>query len=221
MAIPMSVKVGLQYIDIWQESMEEQILAYEKENIMTDQIVFYGPSYFTRWSERFGMIPLRDALRGASGAPCAVNRGFGSSCAEHQLYYYPRMIRPLKPKVLVYSFTANGPSFGYSHEESWELAQRVIAYAQIDFPGIHIYIEGFHQSRDITPEQIAEKKAFDLKIREFAEKTPNCTYVDVMNRDEFYRKDIYVEDGIHFNQTGYELYGAFFQEVLKDELKNY
>lgn len=217
----MPVKVGLQYIDIWQESMEDEIRAYEKEEIISDQIVFYGPSYFTRWSERFGMIPLREVLRGASGAPCAVNRGFGSSCAEHQLYYYPRVIRPLKPKVLVYSFMGNGRSFGYTDEESFEIAQRVIAYAQIDFPGIHIYLPGFNPSRDITPESIEEKKAFDVKIREFAEKTPNCTFIDVMNHQQFYNKDIYVEDGIHYNQKGYDICAEFYKEALKDELKNF
>lgn len=219
--IRLPVKVGLQYIDVWQESMEEQICAYEQEKIITDQIVFYGPSYFTRWSERFGMIPLRQALRGASGAPCAVNRGFGSSCAEHQLYYYPRAIRPLKPKVLVYSFTGNGRSFGYTDEESFELAQRVVAYAQADFPGIHIYLCGMNPSRDMTPEVIAEKKAFDVRIREFAEKTPNCTFVDVMNREQFFEKHIYVEDGIHYNQKGYDLCAQMYREVLKDELKNF
>lgn len=167
------------------------------------------------------MVPMREVLRGKSGAPCVINRGFGSSCAEHQLYYYPRAVRPLRPKVLVYSFTANGPSFGYANEESWELAQRVIAYAQIDFPGIHIYLEGFHPTRDMTPQQIEEKKAFDTVIREFAEKTPNCTFLDVMNQEQFYRKDIFVEDGVHFNQTGYDLYAAFYKDALKKELKNF
>ena len=217
----MPVKVGLQYIDTWQESMEEQILAYEKEPALKGQIVFYGPSYFTRWSERFDMIPMAEALRGNSGAPCAVNRGFGSSCAEHQLYYYQRAVRPLQPKVLVYTFLANGPSFGYSDEESWELAQRVIAYAKADFPDVHIYLVGAHPSRDITPEQIGQKKAFDAVIREFAEKTPNCTFVDAMNHEPFYRKDIFVEDGVHFNQTGYDVYADFYREALKDELKNF
>ena len=217
----MPVKVGLRYIDIWQESMEDEILAYEKEPITEGQIVFYGPSYFTRWSERFGMKPLRDVLRGASGAPCAINRGFGSSCAEHQLYYYPRAIRPLKPKVLVYSFMGNGRSFGYTDEESFEIAQRVIAYALTDFPSIHIYLCGFNPSRDMTPEAIQEKKAFDQRIRELAEKIPGCTFVDVMGQERFYRKDIYVEDGIHFNQTGYDICEDFYREVLKEELKNF
>jgi len=219
--IYMPVKVGLQYIDIWQESMEEQIAAYEQEPVIEGQIVFYGPSHYTRWSERFGMIPLQEALRGQSGAPCAVNRGFGSSCAEHQLYYYPRAVRPLKPKVLVYTFLANGPSFGYSPEESWELAQRVIAYAQMDFPGIHIYLVGAHPSRDITPEKVREHQEFAKRIEEFAENTANCSFINIMDYEQFFRKDIFVEDGIHYNQTGYDLYKDFYTEVLKDELKNY
>ena len=217
----MAIKVGLRYIEQWKESMEDEVLAYEAEPQEKGQIVFYGPSYFTRWSERFGMIPLRDALRGASGAPCAINRGFGSSCAEHQLYYYPRVIRPLKPKVLVYSFTGNGRSFGYTDEESFEIAQRVIAYARTDFPDIHIYLPGFNPSRDAREKDIAEKKAFDLRIREFAENTPNCTFVDVMNQPQFFAKDIFVEDGIHYNQKGYDLCKEFYTEVLKEELKNY
>ena len=58
----MSVKVGLQYIDIWKESMEEEVLKYEEEPIVKGQIVFYGPSNFTRWSKKWNHIPLREAL---------------------------------------------------------------------------------------------------------------------------------------------------------------
>ena len=145
----MSVKVGLKNIAIWNnESMEDAVREYEKENAEKGQIVFYGPSNFTRWSKAYGMKPMREVLLGASGAPCVVNRGFGSSCAEHQLYYYPRMIRPLAPKVLVYTFYGNGRAFGYSTEENWELAQRVIAYAKTDFPDIHIYLCGLNPRRD-------------------------------------------------------------------------
>lgn len=217
----MPVKVGLHYIDIWQESMEDEVLAYEKDPIIKNQIVFYGPSYFTRWSTRFGMIPMREQLLSPKGEKCALNRGFGSSCAEHQLYYYPRMIRPLEPKVLVYTSHANGPSFGYSNEESWELAQRVIAYAQIDFPGIHIYLVGAHPSRDQTPEDVEKKRAYNRMVKEFAEKTPNCTFLDVLEYAPLDRKDIYVEDGVHFNQEGYHIYAKFYQNALRDELATF
>ncbi len=217
----MSVKVGLHYIDIWQESMEDEVVAYEQQPIQRGKIVFYGPSYFTRWSTRFGMTPMAEALLGASGEQCVINRGFGSSCAEHQLYYYPRLIRPLAPKVLVYTSHGNGPSFGYSDEESWELAQRVIAWAQTDFPGIEIVLVGAYPSRDMTPENEAEKRKYNAMVREFAEKTPNCRFIDVLDHEPFRRKDIYVEDGVHFNQMGYDLCAEFYREALAVELAQY
>lgn len=217
----MPVRVGLHYIELWQESMEDVVREYEKEPLHKGQIVFYGPSYYTRWSEKYGMMPMRQALPGKSGNACVVNRGFGSSTAEHQLYYYPRMIRPLEPKVLVYTSHGNGPAFGYSDEESWELAQRVIAYAQIDFPGIEICLVGAYPSRDMTAENEAAKRRYNAMVKAFADSTPNCRFIDPLDYEPFRRKDIYVEDGVHFNRTGYDLCAEFYKQALAEELAKY
>ena len=218
----MPVKVGLKYIDIWGESMEDAIQNFEKETVDPGQIVFYGPSYFTRWSGRFGMIPLREAIKGESGKPCIVNRGFGSSCAEHQLYYYPRAIRPIKPSVLVYSCHANGLAFGYSLEESWEIGQRVVSYAMTDFPGIQIYlcsVGPIFRDRNFTEK--ANNQRFNSAVRNFCNDNPNCHYIDIMKYEGMHRKDIFVEDGVHFNQEGYHEYTKLFKEELKEELKRF
>ena len=217
----MAVKVGLRYIDIWKDCLEDAVVAYEQEPLHKGQIVFYGPSNFTRWSAKWGMKPLRDCLVGASGEKCAVNRGFGSSCPEHQLYYYPRMVRPLEPRVLVYASYGNGGSFGYSDEESWELAQRVIAWAKTDFPDIRIYLVGAHPFRDEDGEKTAQKRALNATVRAFAEQTEDCFFLDPYERPELARKDIFVEDGVHYNQTGYDLYAQFYREALAQELAKF
>ena len=217
----MPVRVGLQHIDIWNTSLEKSVLAYEAQNDPQGQIVFYGPSYFTRWSERWGNTPLEEALLGKSGARCCINRGFGSSCPEHQLYYYPRMIKPLAPSVLVYGSWGNSEAFGYSNEEAFELAQRVIAYALTDFPQLKIYLSGAHAARDMTEEQLQSRRAYNDLLREFAKNTPRCTFFDPLSHAPLLRKDIYVEDGVHYNQAGYDLYADFFKDVLKDELAKF
>ena len=99
----MPVRTNLKLVTHFKKpwDVEKNIQEFEKEPLEKGQIVFYGPSNFTRWSTKWGMQPMREVLLGKSGAPCAVNRGFGSSNAELQLYYYPRMVRPLEPKVLV------------------------------------------------------------------------------------------------------------------------
>ncbi len=220
----MPVRVGLRYIDIWKESMEEQIVAYEQEPVTPGQIVFYGPSYFTRWSSRFNNPNLRESILGKSGQPCCINRGFGSSCTEHQLYYYPRTIRPLQPKVLVYIPHGNYISFGYTGAEAWELGQRVIAYALTDFPDIRVYVGSCIPTaswRENSPQFLTDTPIFEEQQREFVRNTPGCTFIDFHKYPALAKDENFVEDGVHFNATGYGVFAEVFKDVLKDELERF
>lgn len=217
----MPVKTGLKIVthfkDPW--DAEKAVQAYEQEPLHKGQIVFYGPSNFTRWSTKWGMTPLRESLVGKSGQPCAVNRGFGSSNAELQLYYYPRMVRPLEPKVLVYACFGN--QYTYTDEETWELGQRVIAYALADFPDIHVYLHGRPPRREMSQEDLAKRQKVNTWMKEFAECTPNCYYLDPLSHAPLRNPDLYVQDGVHFNQEGYRLYADFFKEALAEELARF
>jgi len=221
----MPIKVGLKRIDIWNEDLEPLIQKYESEQNEKGQIVFYGPSNFTRWDGREGGHNLSDDILGASGKKCAINRGFGSSCSEHQLYYYPRLVRPLEPKVLVYAPFGNYSSFGYSVKEVWELAQRVIIYAMTDFPDIHVYLVGPHPRPVMTMERYRMKVELDALLKEFAHSHENCKYVNILGYEPYtdpeILKRIFVSDGVHFNAAGYGIYADMWREVLKDELAKY
>ena len=218
----MAVKVGLKFIEKWNESIEDRIFKYDKEPIEKGKIVFYGPSNFTRWSIDYGNVPLGETVLGKSGKQCCINRGFGSSCTEHHLYYYPRVVRPLEPRVLVYApGYGNAKGFGYTSEEIWNLGQRVIEYAMTDFPDLRVYICGLNLYRDRNKPNIGPKEEYDNWLREYAHNTPNCFYVDITNYKPLQRDDIFAEDGVHFNNLGYEIYADLFREVLKDELTKY
>lgn len=220
----MPVKVGLKFIEKWNESMEDEVLAYEKEDMPKGQIVFYGPSNFTRWSAKRGNTPLREALPGASGQLCCINRGFGSSSTEHHLYYYSRMVRPLEPKVLVYApGMGNSTSFGYTPEETLDLAKRMITYAQTDFPDLKVYICGLnlYKARLFGAKSLETQEMFDGWLREWAAETPNCTYLDSNAYEPLCRSDIFEDDKIHYNNEGYKIYAEFFKEVLKEELDQF
>lgn len=213
-----SVKVGLRFIEKWKTDLEKQVCTYEAENAPKGQIVFYGPSNFTRWSTKYGMTPLREALPGKSGAPCCINRGFGSTCSEHHLYYYHRMVKPLEPKVLVYSpGLGNGTGFGYTAEELWFMAERVMVYAKEDFPELKIYLCGLNLNR--RKSEAAQKT--DAWMREFAESFPDCTYLDLTHYEPLQRDDIFAADNVHYNQEGYKLYEQYFKDKIGHELAEF
>ena len=90
-----------------------------------------------------------------------------------------------------------------------------------DFPDIHVYLVGAQAKRDMTEELWAERRAYNKMVKAFAEAAPNCFYVDALEHKPLQRTDIYVKDGVHYNQEGYDLYGEFFKEVLKDELEKF
>ncbi len=219
----MPVRIGLK--SVGKHSFEDEVCACEQQPAEQGRIVFYGPSYFTRWSEKWGMTPMAEELPGKSGAKCCINRGFGGSNPELQLYYYDRMVKPLAPRVLVYSSFANSMDFGYPPEETFELAQRVILYTLTDFPDCQIYLCGTTRHQKVIPIEGHDEAAakYDEWLKEFAAKTPNCHYIDpksyaplVTDMDQ-----LFVEDGVHYNREGYRRFGAFFREALKDELEKF
>ena len=219
--MPVRIK-DLKFIDKWGESLENQVIAYEQEPIRKGEIVFYGASNFTRWKEKkYGNPNLRESILGVSGAPCCINRGFGSSSSEHMLYYYHRMVKPLEPKVLVCYVFGNYRVFDYTPEESWDLGQRVIEYARNDFPDMHVYLCSNHRSLEMSEEEIAVKRMMNSWAEKYAEENANCFYVDAFEHPAMQRKDIYASDNNHFNREGYEIYADIWREALKDELKNY
>lgn len=197
--------------------MEAQVCRYEAEDQPTGQIVFYGPSNFTRWSSKYSATPLAEALPGKSGSICCINRDFGSSCPEHHLYYYGRMVRPLAPAVLVYApGLGNGTSFGYTPKELFDLAQRVVLYAKSDFPDLRIYLCGLPH-RYTKPEALE----YNAWLRQLCEEVPDCTFVDIAECKELQDPALLCQDGVHFTPEGYERYAEFFRTVLRQELDRY
>ena len=214
----MSVKMQIK-----KPKYEETVRAFEAMNVEKGQIVFYGPSNFTRWNGKYNDCNLEEDIRGASGGKCCINRGFGGSGAEHQLYYYDRMVRPLEPKVLVYASYGNSPD--YTDEEIWFLAQRVIAWAREDFPGIHVYLCGPKVNMNSTEEGKARRIRYNEWLREFADANENVYFIDTINYAPFLDSELmptlFVEDNVHFNTKGYRLYEALFRDALKDELARF
>ena len=73
----------------------------------------------------------------------------------------------------------------------------------------------------MSEKDIAEIREFNSLLREYAESTPNCFYVDVFEHKELWDPDMFVADGIHFTYEGYTVYGEIWKDALKNELEKF
>ena len=215
---------------------EDRVLAYESVPVETGKILFYGHSLFTRCSfiTKAGVDnpKLVDEVRMKDGSQAIVNHGFGTSSADDLLYYYPRLVRPYKPRVLVLATGGNDIGFGYSAKEIMEIQARVIDWAQADFPGIKIYCFGPSPSikyKGAATYATRLRAEYDQILEDYCARKENVTYVslvkqpffyetpeDVGNRDKV-RDDLFVPDG-HMGPEGYALFMDFLRELLDEYL---
>ena len=194
-------------------------------------ILFYGPSNFTRWSERYHHRPLEEDIRMKDGSRAAVNHGFGSSSAEELLYFYDRAVRPWNPRALVLS-TGNNWRYGYTAAEVAFLMFRVMEWTRRDFPGIRLYLEIGKPSPSRKDSSNAIKntlKELEQIFRSYSAVHDDVILIDCANIPDLFqaghtgdydypREELYVEDRAHFNQAGYDVYRDIYLRVLDDIL---
>lgn len=218
-------------------SMENRVVRYEEMPVVKGRILFYGHSLFTRCTvppiNHWGHPVLEEEVRHRDGSPAVLNHGFGTSCAEHLLYYYPRLVRPYEPTGLVLVSGSNDFAQGYSPAEVVEILARVVDYFQADFPGAPVYMFGYYPSlrNKGTEEPIRFLRVeHDRLTEDFCRTRENCHFVKLVDAPFFFenaadvgnydavREDIYCKDRTHFNTFGYTLFMQYIQELLSDIL---
>ncbi len=217
--------------------LEKYILEYEKAEVKEGLIMFYGDSAFTRWSEKHGVNNMEDDIRMKDGSLAVVNHGFGSSTAEDLLYYYERMVKPWKPKALVLNVFSNDGDKAYSPEEMMALLARLMEWARNDIPGIEFYLCEARPLQDGIEGRVIwyfqwnnMELEFNELVNQYAAKHDDCKVVSYINSPLFFenpedvgdyrkiRTDTFIEDKVHLNKFGYELFAKFWREQLDDIL---
>ena len=220
------------------KSLEKSIIAYEQEPIEKGKILFYGHSLFTRWgSPKWGYRRMDEDIRMKDGSLAVVNHGFGTSTSEEMLYYYDRMVRPWEPRALVVASFGNDGMYGYSPEETMNAISRMLHWARTDFPGIKLFLLEPHPTPKGKHSDLPDKWNNGKHKREkyiemlhiYAQTHEDTKVIELWNQPELFetpedvgdfhkvRDDIFVEDKVHPNQAGYDIFGKILRQAL-DEL---
>ena len=212
---------------------EKSAQAFENKPIEKGMILFYGSSGFARWSPKFGYRPLEEDIRMKDGSPAAVCHGLGGSTIDQLLYRYPRMVRPWKPRALVLKVYNNDRDVNYSPDEIIFLQSRLLEWARTDFPGIKLYVcdaQPLLLDKDRKNTWYYHQLEYNELLEHYCSKHADTTMVWQSRNPDLYlnpedigdytkiREDLFIEDQVHFNAQGYEIYKNFWLKQLDDIL---
>ncbi|MCG1036669.1 GDSL-type esterase/lipase family protein [Polaribacter sargassicola] len=163
------------------------------------KMVFYGSSTFTLWNE------LTTVFKNYN----PVNLGFGGSTLAACTWYFNRVFKKLDTitSIVIYAGD-NDLGDGRHPEEVILYLENLIAKIRAKYGNINCTVISIKPS--IARLHLLDSIRFtNTKIKELASKDDNLYFVDIYNKfldvdgkpDAIYFK----EDGLHFNDLGYEL----------------
>jgi lysophospholipase L1-like esterase len=175
-----------------------------------DIMLFTGSSSFRLWPDLQADFPDKNVL----------NRAFGGSTMRDLLYFADQVIIPYNPKAI---FIYEGDNdLGYAKatpEQIFASADSLLAIIRAKLPKtIQIYF--ISPKPSIVRWQLKDQYIdFNKKLKVWTQSKKNVYFIDVwapmLNPDGSLRTELFIEDGLHMNRKGYDIWRTVIQQYLK------
>jgi lysophospholipase L1-like esterase len=190
---------------------EKDIAAFEKQDKKTpppkNAVLFAGSSSIRLWDLKKSFPDLD-----------VINRGFGGSQIADSTHFASRVILNVEPRVIILYAGDNDIAAGKTPDQVSENFQSFASLVHKELPKtriIYISIKPSPKRRELKDKQ---QKANE-QIEAWCKKNDYLMYVDVvkgmLGDDGKPRKELFVEDGLHLNEKGYELWASLIKPLLK------
>ncbi len=170
-------------------------------------ILFTGSSSIRFWdSLEKDMEPLE-----------VLNRGFGGAHISHVIHHFKEIIEPYNPEAIVFFCGTNDLTALKTPEETINDFKKFLNLVRKNFKNIKVYVIGIKPSisRLYLDE---EERIYNNSISDLADEDPFLEYIDVwnsmLNEDGTRMSELYIEDGLHMNKKGYEVWTKLVREAL-------
>lgn len=153
-----------------------------------------------------------------------IPRGFGGSNMNDVSYYANRIILPYEPRAVVIYEGDNDIAQGMSPSRIVTTFNKLIKSIHNELPKCRIYFLSIKPS--ISRWNLWEDMQKTNKlIEKECSKNVLLTYVDVaspmLNENGLPRKDIFLEDNLHMNSVGYNIWKNVLKPILLESELNY
>jgi len=175
------------------------------------KILFTGSSSIRFWdSLEEDMEPLE-----------VLNRGFGGAQISHVIYHFEDIVKPYKPKAIVFFCGTNDLTALKTPEETVHDFKKFLSLVRNEFGNIKVYVIGIKPSvnRLYLDE---EERIFNSSINQLANDDAYLEYINVwdsmLNKDGGRMPELYIDDGLHMNENGYKVWTMLVRESLGKDL---
>jgi lysophospholipase L1-like esterase len=192
---------------------EKEIKAFKKTDSTAmppqDAILFIGSSSIRMWKTlNEDMSPLK-----------VINRGFGGSEMEHAIHYFDQIVEPYRPHAIVLYEGDNDIAAGKSPDTVFADFKIFAELAKSTLPGVPLFFISIKPS--ISREKfLAQMQQANNLIKEYCDREEGLFFIDVaasmMDKDKI-KTDIFIEDNLHMNTKGYDIW----EKIVKAQLVNH
>ncbi len=171
------------------------------------KILFTGSSSIRFWdSLEKDMEPLE-----------VLNRGFGGAQISHVIYHFEEIIKPYEPKAIVFFCGTNDLTALKTPKETINDFKKFLSLVRNEFGNIKVYVIGIKPSVDRLYLD-KEERIFNSSIKLLASQDAYLEYIDVwdsmLSEDGSRMPELYIEDGLHMNEKGYEIWTRLVRKSL-------
>jgi lysophospholipase L1-like esterase len=179
-----------------------------KNSFPENGILFVGSSSIRFW-------PTASAFPGKP----IINRGFGGSEISDVIHYHARVVTPYAPSTIFLYVGDNDIAGGKSAAQVFDDYKEFIALVEAELPDTKVFFISIKPSVlrwDYWP-TMQEANAL---VREYAARHPNLGFVDLASPllgENGKPKDVFIDDGLHLNEYGYQLWQEALGPYLEQE----
>lgn len=187
------------------KQIEQQTRSIWDQNKAT--IVFTGSSSIRFWKDIQERFPSQQVL----------NTGFGGSQFSDLALYLDELILDYRP-VKVFIYEGDNDIFAKKRPRNiLKTAQKILGQLQQRSPGMEIVLISAKPS--ISRWKFRGKyRRLNRKLEKLAQETEGIDFVDVwypMLDKRKVKQDIFVEDGLHMNKKGYDIWYDAIKEYVQ------
>ncbi|MFO7656373.1 MAG: GDSL-type esterase/lipase family protein [Bacteroidales bacterium] len=186
-------------------------LAGKEYNFSTDKklVVFTGSSSIRMWNDVQSYFPEYNV----------INNGFGGSHFSDLLHFYNEMIVKPAPEILFIYEGDNDIASDKKPAKIMKEVKKLHKNIQQDLPETRVIF--ILPKPSIARVHLKNQYiSFNKKLKKYCRKQNNIEIADVWNpmldnKGNVF-KDIFLEDGLHMNKKGYDIWGKVIGELLKE-----